>query len=69
MKMNRRDFVRLAGLGALGSTFAPAGMAALFKDNPTTKKMPVLFLGHGNPMNAITDNKFAKKWTSSMPTM
>lgn len=25
-------------------------------------KMPVLFVGHGNPMNAITDNAFAKQW-------
>ena len=27
-----------------------------------TKIMPVLFIGHGNPMNAITDNEFAKGW-------
>jgi len=27
-------------------------------------KMPVLFVGHGNPMNAIEDNEFSKKWTS-----
>ncbi len=25
-------------------------------------KMPVLFLGHGNPLYAITDNVFAKNW-------
>lgn len=25
-----------------------------------TKKMPVLFLGHGNPMNAIEENQFVK---------
>lgn len=24
--------------------------------------MPVIFVGHGNPMNAITDNQFANKW-------
>lgn len=27
---------------------------------PTTPKMPVLFLGHGSPMNAIEDNEFVK---------
>lgn len=27
---------------------------------PTTERMPVLFLGHGNPMNAIEDNLFTK---------
>lgn len=26
----------------------------------TTEKMPVLFLGHGSPMNAIEENQFAK---------
>jgi 4,5-DOPA dioxygenase extradiol len=25
-------------------------------------KMPVLFLGHGNPMNAIEDNEFVRGW-------
>lgn len=25
-------------------------------------KMPVVFLGHGNPMYAITDNEFSKNW-------
>lgn len=25
--------------------------------------MPVLFVGHGNPMNAISDNTFTQKWT------
>ncbi len=25
-------------------------------------KMPLLFVGHGNPMNAIEDNDFTKKW-------
>jgi 4,5-DOPA dioxygenase extradiol len=26
------------------------------------EKMPVLFLGHGSPMNAIEDNEFVKGW-------
>ncbi len=26
--------------------------------------MPVLFFGHGNPMNAITENTYAKKWNA-----
>lgn len=26
------------------------------------KKMPVLFIGHGSPMNAIEDNEYTKKW-------
>ena len=27
-----------------------------------TEPMPVLFVGHGNPMNAITDNEFSRGW-------
>ena len=27
-----------------------------------TEQMPVLFIGHGSPMNAIEDNKFSKGW-------
>ncbi len=29
---------------------------------PLTKKMPVLFVGHGNPMNAIENNAYHQKW-------
>ena len=25
-------------------------------------KMPILFIGHGSPMNAIEDNVFTEKW-------
>ncbi len=28
----------------------------------STVKMPVLFIGHGNPMNAIEDNEYSRKW-------
>src|SRR5450830_1223650 len=27
-----------------------------------TDKMPVLFLGHGSPMNAIEDNEYRRSW-------
>lgn len=27
-----------------------------------TEKMPVLFVGHGSPMNAIEDNEFSRAW-------
>lgn len=26
------------------------------------KKMPVIFVGHGTPMNAIEDNEYTRKW-------
>ncbi len=28
----------------------------------STELMPVLFIGHGSPMNAIEDNEFSNKW-------
>mgnify|MGYP006277606829 CR=1 FL=1 len=27
-----------------------------------TEKMPVLFMGHGSPMNAVEDNEFSRSW-------
>jgi 4,5-DOPA dioxygenase extradiol len=30
----------------------------------STRKMPVLFIGHGSPMNAIEENEFVKGWRS-----
>ena len=29
-----------------------------------SERMPVLFVGHGNPMNAISDNDFTRTWAS-----
>jgi 4,5-DOPA dioxygenase extradiol len=33
-----------------------------FKDKPATPRMPTLFVGHGSPMNAITDNEYSRAW-------
>lgn len=29
-----------------------------------SERMPILFVGHGSPMNAIEDNEFSRKWAS-----
>lgn len=34
----------------------------LIDDQPETPLMPVLFVGHGSPMNALEDNKFTRQW-------
>lgn len=59
--MNRRRFIHqlipffmvpaLTNLGELG---------AFASQLPKTPRMPVLFLGHGSPMNAIEENVFVK---------
>ena len=40
---------------------ATAALANL-KSLKASPKMPVLFLGHGSPMNAIEDNEFRRAW-------
>ncbi len=32
--------------------------------NTIAKRQPVVFFGHGNPMNAIEDNAYARAWSS-----
>ena len=32
----------------------------------TTDKMPVIFVGHGSPTNALEDNEFTKGWRNSI---
>lgn len=34
----------------------------LSKYGENTERMPVVFVGHGSPMNAIEDNEFSRSW-------
>ena len=59
--MKRFDFLRILG----GTTvFTSIGMIdtllSSFIETDTT--MPVLFVGHGSPMNGIEDNDFSRYW-------
>lgn len=36
---------------------------------PNTAPMPVMFLGHGSPMNAIQDNEFTREWNQLGSTL
>ena len=54
--MNRRKFIGLIILGSLMNENLTKGAF------PVEKKMPVLFVGHGSPMNAIEDNEFSREW-------
>lgn len=59
--MNRKQF--LAAAAALPLTGAAVKLSSLNKfsnELSNTSKMPVLFLGHGSPMNAIEENEFVK---------
>ena len=35
-----------------------------FSRLPATPRMPALFVGHGNPMNAIEDNAYSRAWAA-----
>jgi len=57
--MNRKTFIK--SLAVLPLTFGAMKLYELNKMTAPlnkTKKMPVLFLGHGSPMNAIEENEF-----------
>ena len=72
--MERKDFLKLLLLSV--SSQAVAGVEKLFiskkhpmnirelqaiaNDFKSTEKMPVLFIGHGHPMNALFDNSFTQ---------
>jgi 4,5-DOPA dioxygenase extradiol len=57
--MKRIDFLKLAALAPLtGFTMKLNYLNNLTHEFSATEKMPVLFLGHGSPMNAIEENEF-----------
>lgn len=59
--MNRKDFIKTLSILPLGLMLSP--ISEYFKNQKSadsTQKMPVLFLGHGSPMNAIEDNVFVQ---------
>ena len=44
------------------SVTASAASLAMIKTLKKSPRMPVLFLGHGSPMNAIEDNAYRRSW-------
>ena len=60
--MNRRQFI--INSSVLLSTTMSSILSASTKqqDLPHTPKMPVLFIGHGSPMNAIDKNHYHQSW-------
>ncbi len=57
--MDRRDFLQAVGGGVLAVTSLPE-ISNVFAAK--TERMPVLFIGHGSPMNAIEDNRYSQGW-------
>jgi len=58
--MHRNDFIKLLALSPFSFPKMKLNHLNLFQEK--TPKMPILFIGHGSPMNAIEDNNFVKQW-------
>lgn len=57
--MNRKQFLlSLTALPILSNAMKLTNLENIAAPLSTTDKMPVLFLGHGSPMNAIEENEF-----------
>ncbi len=57
--MKRKDFLKLVppALASVGA-MKLSSLSQTFQHMEETTKMPILFLGHGSPMNAIEENEF-----------
>lgn len=67
--LSRRSLVLSGSLSAVMAALLPMGQALARSPQPP-RKMPVLFIGHGSPMNAISANPFTQhlqRWGASLP--
>ncbi len=67
--MDRKKFLQivvpLLTIGPLTAKIMKLNELKSFSKNlPNTTKMPILFLGHGSPMNAIEENEFVQGFRS-----
>ena len=53
------------GVGEI-MTASIVGASASASGKKTTR-MPVLFVGHGSPLNAIEENEFSRAWEDTRP--
>jgi len=61
--MHRKDFIRSLSLISLTvSTMKLNDLKKITGPYKSTEKFPVLFVGHGSPMNAIEENEFVTGW-------
>jgi 4,5-DOPA dioxygenase extradiol len=74
-KIGRRGLFELAGVSlaaaALAGCESAASQPTKKKEKAMSTKMPVLFVGHGSPMNAVLDNAWSRGFGTlgeGMPT-
>src|SRR6478735_24045 len=61
--MKRNEFITSIITGAAGMTTLSAFNNFTDKLDEQEQLMPVLFVGHGSPMNSIEDTEFSRRWT------
>jgi 4,5-DOPA dioxygenase extradiol len=60
--MNRRSFLQKTALGAIAMSTVKDLKDVFASQKNADSILPVLFAGHGSPMNAIENNEFTKEW-------
>jgi 4,5-DOPA dioxygenase extradiol len=69
--MERKQFIQAMASGVAGITTLSAFNKFTRELKEEDGVMPVLFVGHGSPMNGIEDNAFSRRWkelAASIPT-
>ena len=61
--MRRKHFIKTILKGAIGMTTLSAFKSFTNSLGEQEQVMPVLFIGHGSPMNGIEDTEFSRRWT------
>jgi 4,5-DOPA dioxygenase extradiol len=68
--MNRKHFLKLLALTPLtGAAMKLNDLELITSNFETTEQMPVLFMGHGSPMNAIEENQFVTGFRTVAKTL
>lgn len=61
--MQRKQFIKTALSGAMGMSTLSEFKNFTSSLPEQQQLMPVLFIGHGSPMNGIEDTAFSRRWT------
>jgi 4,5-DOPA dioxygenase extradiol len=61
--MERKHFLKALATGVIGMTTLSAFRSFTSGLAEQQQLMPVLFVGHGSPMNGIEDTEFSRRWT------
>lgn len=70
MNYLRRTLLLGTAMTSLAQLARAADAASAAAGHPVARQMPVLFIGHGSPMNAISDNAFTQRlrvWGEQLP--